>query len=329
MMSLTLSHKEEIKKILIISLSNIGDVILTFPVIDILKHHFPKAYFKIVVGPKAEALFKNNPHFERVEVFDKHQSFLKTVAWMLLLRKEKFDLVVDLRNTAFPAFIAPRHRTSLFSNSSLKTHRRERHLNRLKGLLDFPLESNQRYGIFLSKEDESFVGRLLQDAVGGGPFIAIAPGAANDTKRWTEKGFAELADKLISDFDVKIIFVGDSHDKTVSSAIIKNMKGKALDACGQTTLPQLAALLSKAKCVVSNDSAVMHMASYLDIPVAAIFGPTDFEKYGPWGSKKKIVYKNIFCSPCEKSGCAYAHECMEFIKSMDVFAAVSSLLKNN
>ena len=66
--------KSSVKKILVISLSNIGDVILTFPVIDILKEELPAAQLSVVVGPKAVSLFDDNPYIKEVIIFDKHQS---------------------------------------------------------------------------------------------------------------------------------------------------------------------------------------------------------------------------------------------------------------
>jgi len=104
--------KSKIRKILVISLTNIGDVILTFPVIDILKRDFSSAKLSVVIGPKAESLLKGNPHLENIYIFDKRQPFLKTVAWVNELRKEKYDLVVDLRNTAIPFLIFPEYMTT-------------------------------------------------------------------------------------------------------------------------------------------------------------------------------------------------------------------------
>ncbi len=101
-----LSNKSEIKKILVVSLTNIGDVILTFPVIDILKKDFPSAKLSIVIGPKAESLFFKNPYLDKIHIFDKHQPPLKSLSWIGELRRERFDLVVDLRNTAIPFLIS-------------------------------------------------------------------------------------------------------------------------------------------------------------------------------------------------------------------------------
>ena len=73
-----LIDKSKIKKILVISLTNIGDVVLTFPVIDILKENLPDAKISVLIGPKAESLLKGNPVLDKVYVFNKHQPFLET-----------------------------------------------------------------------------------------------------------------------------------------------------------------------------------------------------------------------------------------------------------
>jgi len=76
-----------------VSLTNIGDVILTFPVIDIIRNDFPSAKLFVVIGPKAETLLKGNPYLEKCYIFDKHQSALKSLSWIKALRQEHFDLV--------------------------------------------------------------------------------------------------------------------------------------------------------------------------------------------------------------------------------------------
>ncbi len=79
--------KSKIKKILVVSLTNIGDVILTFTVIDILRQDFPNRFMKIVVGPKAIGLFENNPFLQVIDFFDKHQSKRNMYRWVWQLFK--------------------------------------------------------------------------------------------------------------------------------------------------------------------------------------------------------------------------------------------------
>ena len=100
-------NKSTIKKILVISLSNIGDIVLTLPVIDILRHDFSDAKVSVVIGAKGEPLLKGNPIFENIYIYIKRQPLKDLFAWMGKLRRENFDLVVDLHNTAIPFVVAP------------------------------------------------------------------------------------------------------------------------------------------------------------------------------------------------------------------------------
>ena len=91
------------KRILVVSQTNIGDVILTCPVIDILRRDFPQAQMDVIVGPKAVSLFGDNPHL-RIKVFDKQASLTQKIRWFLGLYQQHYDCVVDLRRTALAFF---------------------------------------------------------------------------------------------------------------------------------------------------------------------------------------------------------------------------------
>src|ERR1700733_6946963 len=104
MMCARLLKKSEPKRILVVSQTNIGDVVLTCPVIDILRNDFPQAKMDVVIGPKAVSLFADNPHFG-VKVFDKQSSLRQKFAWFLDLHKTHYDCVVDLRRTALALFL--------------------------------------------------------------------------------------------------------------------------------------------------------------------------------------------------------------------------------
>src|SRR5438128_14496 len=119
-----------IKNILVISLSNIGDVILTCPAIDILCRDFPSAQVTVVIGPKAATLLEGNARL-RVVVYDKHMPWAGQWHWFNTMRRECFDLVVDLRNTLLPFFLNTRVRTRP-QGQSFKGHMRQKHLDRLR-----------------------------------------------------------------------------------------------------------------------------------------------------------------------------------------------------
>lgn len=315
--------KSKINKILVISLTNIGDVILTFPVIDILKRDFPSAKLSVVIGPKAESLLQGNPHLDRVYLFDKHQSPLKSLSWVLRLRKKRFDLVVDLRNTAIPFMISPRYRTPCRVEKAAGLHMREKHLRRFKSVYAFTEGAVEPRALFVPQEDERDVDRLIEREIGRvGRYVIVAPGAADCSKRWPEEGFAFVCDRLVRDNNIKVVFAGSEEDGAVAQRINALMKSDALNLCGRISLTQLAALLQRCFFAIVNDSAPMHLASYLNIPVLALFGPTDPSKYGPWSSRSCFLRKNESCPACRHPQTSSAHTCMAAITSGDVLSAL-------
>jgi len=269
----------------VISLTNIGDIVLTFPVIDILVENFPQAEVSVVVGPKGKSLFRDNIYFKNVYVFDKRQALKDTLSWICELRKQKFDLVVDLRNSATPFFLSPRYRTSFRMKKVQNMHMREKHLRHLRSIYDYPSLAKKRYAMYFPQDTQQKVQNLIRQEVGENrKFIVIAPGAADGRKRWTEEGYAEVGEVLSSKYGYKIVFVGDQNDFEVVQHITQKMRTPAVNLCGRTDLMELAAILEKCHLAIMNDSAPMHLASYLNKSVLTIFGPTDPVKYGPWSS---------------------------------------------
>jgi len=202
--------KSKIKNILVISLTNIGDVILTFPVVDILKNDFPQAKVSIITGPKAHSLVKDNANFQDVFIFDKQNTSFHTLPWLWMLRRKNYDLVVDLRNSAIPILIGAKRRVSLFAPKPVSAHMKEKHLKRLALIHPFTRESQRKYSGEVSGVDQKYVDDLINSSVGENkPFIVVAPGSAFHKKQWSQTAYAKVCDELVSKYNVKVVFVGD------------------------------------------------------------------------------------------------------------------------
>ena len=315
--------RSKVDKILVISLTNIGDVVLTFPVIDILKEDFPSAKLSAVIGPKAESLLCGNPHLDKVYIFDKHQAPLRSLSWIFELRREHYDLVVDLRNTAIPFMIAPRHRTSCRVEKVSDLHMRKKHLNHLRSVYGTEKEHGEKCALFVPEAEKNYVKELIDNEIGRAQkYVIVAPGAADSAKRWSEEGFAFVCNQLTDEYDIKIVFVGDEEDRKVAQRVNKLMEVEAVNLCARTTLVQLAELLMHCSFALVNDSAPMHLASYLDVPVLALFGPSDPKKYGPWGTNSRMIKKDAHCPACTNPKKACEHTCMQAISKEDVLDTV-------
>jgi heptosyltransferase-2 len=305
------------KRILVVSQTNIGDVVLTCPVIDILRRDFPQAKIDVMIGPKAASLFEDNPDFG-TKVFNKQAPLRQKIAWFLDLYQAHYDCVVDLRRTALAFFLSPRYATPLINNT-IGAHKKDIHLNRLRQVYDFETPSQKQYAIQTTQEDEQFFEGSIAPALQGKNFIVIASGAADSAKRWLPQGFAAVADHLST--TQRIIFVGDAKDAEIIDDIQGRMKSPSLSLAGKINLRQLAFVLKKCSWALTHDSGVMHLACYFNVPVVVLWGPTDINKYAPWSKKSVIVRRNEKCTRCCDPESEVLHNCMSFITVEDVINA--------
>lgn len=285
-------HEEERKNTLLITLSNIGDVILTTPVIASLRSLFPRGKLTVVVGPKAAGLLKGSRLIDELLIYDKQAGPADKLKLVRKLREEFYEWVVDLRNSAFPFLVRANHRSSVF-RSYRSRGARERHLEilRMTGL-----QKRLRNAIvpsfdFFSPADEKSLAEKLK-AKGldlAGDWVVVAPGAGSEQKRWKIEGFLEVARRILESADFKIAAVGDGNEAALCARLSEGFPSRIVSLAGAIGLRELGALISRARLVLTNDSAVMHLGYELRRPVAALFGPTDHQKYGRENEIWRIV----------------------------------------
>jgi heptosyltransferase II len=167
--------------------------------------------------------------------------------------------------------------------------------------------------------------------------VFLAPGSTWGTKRWTVKGYEELARMLIMrGYDVD--FVGSRAERELCDEIERGVKKYVRDDgpqifnhAGETSLAALVKLLSGGEALVSNDSGAMHAAAAAGLPTVAVFGPTTLELgFRPWQNRAIVVQRELKCRPCGKHGpqkCPIGtHECMKSISAGEVMRALETLL---
>lgn len=282
------SKNKKMDRILIVSLTNVGDIVLTFPVFDTLREMFPSAKICVMVGPKGRTFFEGNSYVDELIVYDKYASWPQRWKWLLKLRAHSFDLVIDLRNSFLP-FLVKAKVVTLPALGRTKVHMKEKHLNRLRSVLGVLQPCHHRYAIVPSRTDERTVQHWL---MGARDFILVAPGAADDRKRWSEEGFSVVITSLVKKKGQRVVVVGDMKDKAVVTRILKNLPSSVLNLCGMTSLTELACVVDRCKGALVNDSGIMHVCSYYDIPTVSMFGPTDPFFYGPWSRENRVIRFN-------------------------------------
>ena len=284
--------------ILVITLSNFGDVILTTPVIMALSKKYPGALITAVVGPRARSVLQRSPDIQKVVIYDKKAPFIEKLKLIAGLRKAKYDRVVDLRNTVIPFLVSCRKRTPLFRKFR-KVNMRDRHLEVLSRVEpEIPQPAPFQ---FFNKADEIFAMRTLeaanvQEKKG---WILVAAGAASERKRWPVEHFTETIRRLHQRTGKKTLLVGTLEERPVAESIAAELPGLVGVVCGDLVLPETAALVANAALVIANDSAIMHLGFELGTPTVGIFGPTDHEKYGHEGPRFRIARGDAGKCSCE------------------------------
>lgn len=317
-----------IRKILFITLSNIGDVILTLPVFSALKDNFPDAAIDIVIGPRPEQIFKKDPRVNRVFVYDKHAGFKDKMRLVARLRAERYDLAVDMKTSLLPILIAAKHKAFFPRVKSQVKHKRLVHLETLR---PFGINYREQKNIYIDDESRNRIDMLLEhsNVKDTDVIIGVSPGSRSRLKQWKKEAFVDVINSIIKDPRHKVILIGDLNDVVLSKEIASmvNPAGSLIDLTGKTSLNELFALIQKFNLLLTCDSASMHIASDLGIKIVALFGPTDPEEYGPRGDKDIVIRKNLKCSPCKKARCRFGtHECMHSIHSQEVLAAIEKII---
>lgn len=281
----------ERNNILIVTLSNIGDVILTTPVIASLRALHPDAAITVVVGPKAQDLFRGSRMIDQLVIYDKRAPLMEKISFLSVLRRKDYDLVIDLRNTAIPFLVKTRKRSPLVRKYS-QINMRERHLEVLR-MTGVATKDGDPFDFFSDADLASALDKLANAGVRQSRWISLAAGAASEAKRWPLANYAKVIDKLLQITEDPVVLVGDTSERLYMEPLRQVAPKRIHNLAGITTLRESAAIVSQSSLVLSNDSAVMHLGFELNKNVVAVFGPTDPYKYGRRGPHFRVVFPAI------------------------------------
>ena len=328
------------QSILLIRLTSLGDVILATGLVRQIKGAFPDAAIDVAVDSRFAEVWSHNPRVRRVYAIDRAvrtNSELSAVA-----TQAPYELVIDLqKNRRSKEIITSLKLPPATRVVSINKHRWEKlALVWLKRRPSMVTPITKRYwntvqdvGVMYDEAGPEVWS--AEDASGVRPIansIGIAPGARHATKRWTAQGYADLVRHLVVDNHENVVLLGGPDDVAICDEI-ESLAGVAVErADGAGNLGQTLSALDRCRLVVSNDSALMHLARARRIPVVAIFGSTVQELgFAPSGADVRIVERlGLPCRPCSHIGrdrCPKGHfRCMNEITSGEVAVAVESLL---
>ncbi|HTX17992.1 MAG TPA: glycosyltransferase family 9 protein [Bacteroidota bacterium] len=330
--------KESIRKILVIKLRAIGDVLLSTPVIQNLREHFPDAQIDFFTEKYVEDVVRGNPWLSDVLTFDRtRDSSIEAIA---RVRKRNYDLVIDLFSNPRSAVIAG------LSGSPVRVGFPFRWRKYAYNVLipprtgnihnvEFNLDALRRLGILvrhtsphfpLDEASSNFADQWVRtEYLVGKELVGLNPGGGWVTKKWGLEHFAKLGDLISERWGASIVLLWGPGEERDAATVRDGMKARA-HVIPPTSVSQLGGIIGRCSTVVSNDSGPMHIAAALGIPTLGIFGPTNPLQQGPYGPNNRWVRnESLDCLECSLTKCPIGNLCMSELTADQVFKAFQQL----
>lgn len=312
-----------LQKYLIVQTAFIGDVILTLPIVQLIKEKIPHSEVDFLTISRSAEILNNHPDINSIIIYEKNKEDRGIIGFLKILKKlkqKKYQIAViphrSLRS-ALLVYMAGIPKRIGFDRSAGKflftdiikynnsLHEIERNISLLSKLLEV-----RELKIFPKLyPDISDINRIESILANNGinkseKFICVAPGSVWNTKRWTKEGYIELIKKLIKK-NYLIFLIGSKSDFMLCDYIKRCVNdSKVINLAGELNLLQSAELIKSSVLLVSNDSAPVHIATAMNTPVVVIFGPTSpvFGFY-PYHQKSEVIeFANLKCRPCRIHG---------------------------
>jgi predicted lipopolysaccharide heptosyltransferase III len=334
--------EQQVKKILVINLAYIGDVILSMPVTRALKCTYLNAVIDMLVVPQVELVAKGNPYVDHVIIYDKNGKHKKiSELWKLIrsIRQEKYDLAICMNFAPRGAMLAwisqikyrvgyNRQHGGWFLNFIADSsrdqvrHETENHLNILKPLEITATDTSLNF-IVRDSERQSMRQKV---SIGNRPIVAICPFGRSPLRSWTYEGYVELIKILSASADC--FLVGAKSDKKKMEEISRGANDTAKVLAGELNLSELAAFFQEINLLITVDTGPLHIASAIGIPLVALFGPGDWRVWGPKTKFAQVVKSDADCSPCGGKPIDSCNRgCMKQISLQEVLQAIENIKK--
>lgn len=271
-------------RILFVTLSNIGDVVMTTPVLEHLLAAWPKHTIDIVADRRSSDLLRAVPRLGHIYHRDKQAGLKAQLALVKRLRQCRYELTVDVRTRLIPYLVRTQQRLMKPSERHPDQHAVEEHFCVLNTKASTPVPPCRLY---LDEAADRTAAKLLQPYATQMRWLALAPGANWPGKRWPLASYEALP-QLVGDLFDGIMVLGASNDLPREPLWQTDLP--LLDVRGRTDLLTAAALIKKTSAFVGNDSGLGHMAAALGTPTLTLFGPGQPQRYKPWGEHCQVCY---------------------------------------
>lgn len=332
-----------LKRILVVNVNWLGDVVFSSPVFKALKQNYPGARVVCLAVPRVKKILEFCPGLDDILVYDEdgvHWSFWGKCLLIAELRRQKFDAVFLLHGSWTRALMVAlagvpgrvgyaakkrgwllTHRVAALSEGA---HRGDIYLNVLESYGVKVTDRSCELAVPQAIKDEA---RAVLERHGIGdrdPLIALHVGGNWDLKRWPKEYWGQLIRRVRGETSMKIVLTGGDGDVSLCSEIVRLSQSAVPVLAGQTDLGQLMGVMQRARLVISADSGPLHIASSVGTRVVGLFGPTRPEVTGPRGqAAATILQKDTGCNltPCYYLECPDP-VCMKSLTVDDVMTCV-------
>jgi heptosyltransferase-3 len=354
----------KVRRVLVIKLQHLGDVLLTSPVFTVLKQRYPHLEIDALVFADTAPMLSDNAYVSRIFTLERKSGRAprKTV-WRRLaeeyrfyraLKGRRYDLIIGLTDRWRAAWLTrllrpaysvaqkyPSKRgswwrksfTHVYSIPALPRHTVEMHLDALRRLGVYPQGAEKKLQLTAAPAVAAKVAELCAaHRLAAGYYIVLHPASRWMFKSWSVSGFADVL-QLLAARDWRIVLVSgpEQAERDYVRAILEKCSGSKniVDLSGQLTLKELARLIAGSACFIGLDSVAMHIAASVGTPSVALFGPSDARIWGPWMVMHRVISAGHSCRPCNMDGCGNGKvsDCLQTVSASEVVAAVFELIE--
>jgi heptosyltransferase II len=340
-----------IKNVIVRAPTWLGDAVMCIPALRELRSLLPDARVTLASRPGTADLFIDADFVDEVRIYDRKgwaSAWTEGRAW----RQRRYDLALLFQNAFEAAVIAFLGRVPIRlgykseGRGFLLTHpiaipdwKDQRHesfyylhlVTELEKILFTSSKTGVGEPLFnLSVTNERRAGaRQLLRRHGfeeDKPIVLLCPGSINSrAKRWPAERYATLADRLIEK-GINVAIIGSPGELPVAEEVCKRAQSQPALLTGQTTVAEVAALISVANLLITNDTGPAHVGAALNTPTIVIFGPTNPLTTFPFSDQAEIVRRPPDCAPCMLRDCPIDHRCMTAIEPEDILERAMTLI---
>ena len=342
------------RRILVLRLERIGDLLMTLPALADLRAFAPHAEIDLVVGSWNADLARAIDPVTRVECLDAswlaRESEGRGVPSLLAAarrwRSTPYDLAInfepDIRANLMLASSGAAWTVGYRNGGGgalldvaldfeTVAHTSDNGRRLVAAIFDSPVPPEQPPTFVVPMGAHENALRLLAQA--GQPLIGLHVSGGRAIKQWPVERFAEVARRLVEHSGATIVLSGAAADRPMVQTVKSVLPGpKVIDVAGHVDLLTLAGVIERLDLLVTGDTGPMHLAAAVGTPVVAVFGPSDPARYAPRGPLDRIIRVDLPCSPCNRirlppARCVgHTPDCLELVSVNDVFAAAASVL---